>query len=202
MFVSLAVRFGAAGLAVTALLVAFALCGEVPPEAANKPDGESNGATHQAADEGLRVPVTVARERAELMHRIYAATLEVLHHRYFHDTRAMVPARAMEDIFDEMARQSQVEAKWIAVNLRAMSLSHEPKSEFEKTAAREIGSGKEYYELVEDGYYRRAGAIPMASGCVNCHSGFFKEPPKTPRFAALVISVPVKELEDANAKTP
>lgn len=201
MLVKLAARLCVAGLAITALLVTFALSDERPAETSNTPDGEANGAI-PATEEGLRVPVAVARERAELMHRIYAATLEVLHHRYFHDTRAMVPARAMEDIFDEMARQSQVEAKWIAVNLRAMSLSHEPKSEFEKTAASEIGDGKEYYELVEDGYYRRAGAIPMASGCVNCHSGFFKEPPKTPRFAALVISVPVKELEDANAKTP
>lgn len=188
------------GLATKALFVAVALCGEVPTDGANQPEAATDGAG--AADDDLRVPVAVARERAELMHRVYAATLEVLHHRYFHDTRAMVPARAMEDIFAEMARQSQVEAKWIAVNVRAMSLSHEPKSEFEKAAAREIGDGKEYYELVEDGYYRRAGAIPLASGCVNCHSGFFKEPPKTPRFAALVISVPVKDQDGLNAKSP
>lgn len=179
------------GLATKAFFVAYALCGEVPPDGANKPEAANAGAG--AADDDLRVPVVVARERAELMHRIYAATLEVLHHRYFHDTRAMVPARAMEDIFAEMSRQSQVEAKWIAVNVRAMSLSHEPKSEFEKAAATEIAEGKEAYELVENGYYRRAGAIPLASGCVNCHSGFFKEPPKTPRFAALVISVPVSD---------
>lgn len=111
----------AAGTATTVLFVAFALCGEPLNNAAHRPDGDEATGTAEAADEALRVPVAVARERAELMHRIYAATLEVLHHRYFHDSRAMVHARAMEDIFDEIARQSQVEAKWMVVNMRAMS---------------------------------------------------------------------------------
>lgn len=191
MFIKLAVNLSVAAGAI--FFVALALCAEPAGEAANK-SGESEAAdTANAAAEDVRVPVAVARERAELMHRIYAATLEVLHHRYFHDSRATVPARAMEDVFAEMARQSRVEANWISVNTRAMSLSHEPKSDFEKAAAKEIADGKEEYELVQDGYYRRAGAIPLASGCVNCHAGFFKAPPKSPRFAALVISVPVKE---------
>ena len=47
----------------------------------------------------LRVPVAVARDRAKLMHEIYSATLEVMHDRYFHADRAVVPARAMEDVF-------------------------------------------------------------------------------------------------------
>ena len=69
------------------------------------------------------------------MHGIFAATSGVIHERYFHDSRAAVPAQAMEDVFAEMAQQS--------------------------------------YELIENKYYRRAGAIPLASGCMNCHAGFF-----------------------------
>ncbi|MFO1007996.1 MAG: hypothetical protein U0929_18705, partial [Planctomycetaceae bacterium] len=49
-----------------------------------------------------RVPVEVARDRAKLMHDIYTATLDVMHHRYFHREKSVVPARAMEDVFDEM----------------------------------------------------------------------------------------------------
>lgn len=201
MLVKLAVSLGMAGVATKAFFVAYALCGEVAGERSSEPQSGGENVAAAASDEA-RVPVAVARERAQLMHSIYAATLDVLHHRYFHDSRAMVPARAMEDIFAEIARQSQVEAHWIAVNTRAMSLSHEPKSEFEQAAAKEIADGKENYESVENGYYRRAGAIPLASGCVNCHSGFFKQQSKTPRFAALVISVPVKEDKEVEAAKP
>ncbi|HVA49885.1 MAG TPA: hypothetical protein VNH11_26195 [Pirellulales bacterium] len=89
-----------------------------------------------------------------------------------------------------MERQSRVEARWISVNTRAMSLDHEPRTEFEKAAAEKLGSGQDEYEIVENGYYRRAGAIPLGGGCISCHAGFFKTPPKSPRFAGLIISTP------------
>lgn len=141
--------------------------------------------------EGQQVPVALARDRARLMHDVYAATLHVMHERYFHGERAMVPARALEDVFTEIKRQSRTDARWIAVNLKAMSINHEPKSDFEKSAAKAIAEGKSELEVVEDGYYRRAGAIPLADGCISCHAGLFKEASKTPKFAALVISVPL-----------
>ncbi len=153
------------------------------------------------ADEGGRVTVSVARERAKLMHDIYAATLEVLHDRYFHADRAVLPARAMEDIFAELKRQSRGEAKWMAVNLKAMNINNEPKSEFELRAAKEIGAGKGEFEILEDGYYRRAAAIPLAGGCVSCHGGFAREQTRSPKFAALVISLPiVAETENAEGR--
>lgn len=138
-----------------------------------------------------RVTVEVARDRAKLMHRIYTATLDVIHERYFHGDRAMVPARALEDVFYEMQRQSGVQARWIAVNVKPMSVDHEAESEFEKRAAKEIAAGKLHAEVVDGGYYRRAGAIPLTSGCISCHDGFFRKPSTKPKFAALVISVPV-----------
>src|SRR5437870_2085923 len=51
------------------------------------------------------VSVTAARDRAQVLHGVYVATLEVMHERYFHDEKAIVPARALEDVFAEMARQ-------------------------------------------------------------------------------------------------
>ena len=143
------------------------------------------------ANDSDRVSVEVARDRAKLMHDIYTATLEMMHDRYFHGERAFVPARAMHDVFSEMKRQSKVEAQWISVNMKAMSIDHEPKSEFEKMAAKEIAGGKSELEVVENGFYRRAGAIPLSDGCISCHGGFLREPSKSPKFAGLVISVPV-----------
>ncbi len=170
--------------------VALALCEDATGDASGTPSG---GPTPAPAADDHRVSVAAARERAELMHRIYAATLDVMHDRYFHNNRAVVPARAMEDVFAEMERQSRVEARWISVNTRAMSLDHEPRTEFEKAAAEKLGSGQDEYEIVENGYYRRAGAIPLGGGCISCHAGFFKTPPKSPRFAGLIISMPVIE---------
>ena len=74
-----------------------------------------------------------------------------------------------------------------------MSINHKPEGAFEEKAATEIAAGKADYERVEDGYYKRAGAIPLGAGCVGCHTKLFQPPGKTPRFAGLVIAIPVKD---------
>lgn len=139
------------------------------------------------------VSVAVARDRAQVLQGVYVATLEVMHDRYFHDEKAMVPARALEDVFAEMARQQKIQARWISVNTKAMSVGHEPKTDFEKLAAKEIAAGKESVEEIAGGEYRRAAAVPLTAGCIACHTGFFAAAPKSPRFAGLVISIPVEQ---------
>jgi len=143
--------------------------------------------------------VDSARERAKLVHQIYATTLDVMHERYFRNDRSTIPARAMEDVFAEVARTTKIDARWIGVNAKTMGINHEPKDEFEKSAARAIGTGKEEYEAIENGIYRRAEGIPLAVGCLTCH-GSFGMVPKTPRFAGLVINIPLEAA--APAKLP
>ena len=146
-----------------------------------------------AASSGEIVSVVEARERGRLMHKIYASTLEVMHHHYFRRDRAVLPARALEDVFTDLDEQTKIKARWIAVNTQAMSIHHEPETDFEKKAAAAIAAGKTEYDRVEDGYYRRAGAIPLGVRCVGCHTKLSPSPDKTPRFAGLVISIPVKD---------
>jgi len=122
--------------------------------------------------------------------RAVAAALDVIHERYFRNDRSTVPARALEDIFDELRRQRNLQARWIGVNARTMSLPHEPKDDFERQAAQAIRDGKGEYEAVEGTFYRRAQAIPLAAGCLSCH-GTFGVDPKTPRFAGLVMKIPL-----------
>ena len=138
------------------------------------------------------VPLAVARDRAKLMHSIYSTTLGVMHDRYFHADRSIVPARAMEDVFSEIEQETGSKANWISVNLKAMSINHEPSTDFEKRAAKEIATGESEVETTEDGYYRRATAIPMTGGCISCHAGVFNQSVKSRKFAALVISIPVE----------
>jgi hypothetical protein len=139
-----------------------------------------------------RLTVKAARERSRLLHTIYAATLETMHRHYFHNDRATVPARAMHDVFAKIERSEQIQTRWISVNTRAMSLDHEPRDAFEKAAVKAIRSGKQEYEAVENGRYRRAGAITLTSECLRCHGSMGTRTP-SPRFAGLVISIPVQE---------
>jgi hypothetical protein len=186
---TLCVIAGAAGV----LCFAVGLSADSPVGATSEPKEKKKAVAAQPDDSEKRVTVAEARERAKLMHNIYAATLDVMHHHFFRRDRSVLPARAMEDVFAEMDKQSNIKAGWISVNTKAMSIHHEPKNDFEKQAAKAIAAGKGEFELVEKGYYHRAGAIPLGAGCVSCHTGFFAKTPQTQRFAGLVISVPIHE---------
>ena len=179
--------------AIGVLCATFALSAGSASVATNGPNDKKTAVLGQQPDGEKRVTVAEARERAKLMHNIYAATLDVMHHHFFRRDRSVLPARAMEDVFAEMEKQSNIKAGWISVNTKAMSIHHEPKNEFEKQAAKAIAAGKGEFELVEKGYYHRAAAIPLGGGCVSCHTGFLAKTPQTQRFAGLVISMPINE---------
>ncbi len=182
---------------IVAISLAFSLIGAFTAWGEDPTASESEPSPSRAEDAEAKGPEPLsladARHRAKVMHDVYAATLEVMHHRYFHGDRAVVPARAMEDIFEAIKEQSKVEARWISVNMSPMSVTHKPSTEFEKRAAEEISSGKPHAEVIEEGYYRRAGAIPLTGGCVTCHGGFFRPSTSKPKFAGLVISIPVRD---------
>ncbi len=175
-------------LRLVVLVGASAILGTSWTAIADSPRGEVKA----GVDDG-RVPVEAARDRAKLLHQVYSTTLEVMHDRYFRREGAVLPARAIEDIFDEIDFQSNIKSRWIAVNTPAMSITHEPKTAFEKEAAKQLAAGKKEHVKIENGYYNRATPIPLGTGCVACHTKFFTEPPKTPRFAGLIVSIPVKD---------
>lgn len=177
-------------LAITFALQAQPPTSDTPKDAAASSSQKKKVAESESLD-AKRVSVDVARDRAKLMHDIYAATLDVMHHRYFHRERAVVPARAMEDVFSQIQRTSQTKARWIAVNLKPMSVDHNPETDFEKQAAKTLSTGKEEFETVQDGYYRRATPIPLRSGCISCHGSLFRQPSDKPKYSGLVISIPV-----------
>ncbi len=139
-----------------------------------------------------RVSLEVARDRAQLTHDIYAASLDAMHHRYFRGDRTTVPARAMVDVFSEIERKHHIEARWISASFSPMSIDHAPESDFEKQAARQLAKGDAAVETVEGGFYRRAGSIPLNGGCITCHHGLFAAASPGKKFAGLVISIPVE----------
>ncbi|MEK6235559.1 MAG: DUF3365 domain-containing protein [Planctomycetales bacterium] len=180
------------------LCAAAALFAEPPLESKKESTAAENADSADRWDDEKRVSVESARERARLAHNIYATTLDVIHHRYFRNERSTIPARAMEDVFSQIARQENIKGRWIAVNAKAMSIDHKPRDDFEKQAAKAIAAGSEDYERVENGVYRRAKGISLMNrGCLICHLGFGASG-KTQRFAGLVITIPV----DKDARLP
>lgn len=157
--------------------------------------GEQSGQETKASDNTVRIPLAAARDRAMLMQQMYTATLDVIHDKYFHSERAIVPARALEDVFEALEQANGSSAKWISVNLKAMSINHDPTTDFEKHAARALGEGKPEYESVESGMYRRATPILLNDGCLGCHAGFGSRPSKSQKLAGLVIAIPVLDDE-------
>ena len=140
-----------------------------------------------------KLSVDQARDRARLLHDVSIAALESMHRTYFQREKSIIPSFVMEDVFGQIKRQWKVEAHWIAVNMKAMSVDHEPKTVFEKQAAREIAAGEVAYEEIADGIYRRAGAVHLGAACVNCHGGFFRDPGNSPKYAGLVISLRIDD---------
>ncbi len=187
-------RFGKTWILLVAVsLAALSLARAADPSADDSkgPQAATGNIVPVSAEPRASVSVAVARDRAQTMYQIYSSTLDVLHDHYFHANRAVLPARAMEDIFSDGEAQSGVKTRWIAVNAKAMSVDHEPSNEFEKEASRQIAAGEKSLEQIDGKTYRFAGSIPLHENCVQCHMGTFTAPSKKPRFAGLVISIPV-----------
>ena len=134
--------------------------------------------------------VDEARGRARLLHETIHATLQIVHHEYYREDEGLtIPAATLKRVFPELASRQKLELRWLAVDAQAMNVDHKPRDEFEKQAVQVLTSGKDEYERVENGVYRRAGAITLTSDCLKCHA-----PNRTSnkeRSAGLVITIPV-----------
>ena len=143
-----------------------------------------------AADANKLPTVEEARGRARLLHETMHATLQIVHHEYYREDEGLtIPAATLKRVFPELASRQKLELRWLAVDAQAMNVDHKPRDEFEKQAVQELASGKDEFERVENGVYRRAGAITLTSDCLKCHS-----PNRTSnkdRSAGLVITIPV-----------
>ena len=140
-----------------------------------------------------KVPVAAARERAVLLHDVYAGALDVIHRHYFAKDKSVVPSFVLEEAFGRLRRQWKIEPRWISVNVKPMSLDHEPATEFERRASRELSTGRLAIEEITPGWYRRAGSISLHGECLTCHGASFVPPGGAPKYAALVISIPLAE---------
>src|SRR5690606_5101074 len=114
------------------------------------------------------------------------------HHWYYREDEGLrIPASTLQEVFDIVEKEQHVQLRWLGVEGQVMNIDHTPQSEFEKAAAKALASGKPAYEQVEDGVYRRAGAIKLTNDCLKCHVPDRKT--TKDRTAGLIISIPVGE---------
>jgi hypothetical protein len=137
------------------------------------------------------IPAAEARRQAELLHEAFHATLQTIHHQYYRNDQGMtVPAVTMKSVFRELEERRKIEIRWLAVNAQAMNIDHQPKTDFEKDAAKALSAGAEQFEVVDGNVYRHVGAILLQSECLKCDL-----PNRTSnksRLAALLISIPLQ----------
>jgi hypothetical protein len=179
------IRALTAGLALAMVGIALG----APGDRGNPPGEDSR--KREAVATGSLPTVDEARGRAALLHETIHATLQFVHAQYYReDEGLLLPAATLKSVFRELAERRKVELRWLVVEGRAMNIDHNPRDEFEKQAVKALGSGKDEFELAEDGVYRYAAPITLGSECLKCHLP--NRTSNASRAAGLVISMPVE----------
>jgi len=122
------------------ILAAFGLLAEM----ASAADPVESSPEEQAEiRRDLPTSVQEARGRARWMHETIHGALQVMHRDFFGDDDTLtLPSQSLEDVFKELARSWNVEIRWLGVNA-TKDADHEPRDEFEKTAAKQLKEGKQ-----------------------------------------------------------
>ena len=137
-----------------------------------------------------------ARGRAKLLHETIHGTLQIMHRDFFDEDNAhAIPSSSLEDVFHELSKSHHVTLRWLNVNTDVVNVDHNPQDDFERRAVDELATGKADFEAVDEGRFRYAGRIRLASQCLKCH---VKNRTSTQdRAAGLLISMPIQSVNSA-----
>jgi len=185
--------FAASAIALSLAVVTSGIGAPPPPprpENAKPPQTDVTRAAPSA--ESVPPSLEEARGRARLLHETMHATLQIVHQEFFREDKGIpIPAATLKKVFRELAVRQKVELRWLAVNAQAMNDDHKPQNDFEQQAVRALASGKEEFELVEDGVFRHVGVITLASECLRCHVP--NRMSTKDRAAGLIISMRIQQ---------
>lgn len=160
-------------------------------------DGEANGNPTEEPIGGQSIfddqsPITAAeaRVRARMLHETIAGALQVMHRDFFReDQKLSLPSKSLEDVFRELAKRQKIQLRWLAVNADAMTIEHEPQSDFDRQAVAELAAGRDEFSTVENNVLEFAGSIRLSASCLKCHVR--NRTSNDERKAALVIRMPL-----------
>lgn len=131
-----------------------------------------------------------ARSRAVLLHQVIDGALQVVHRDFFdEDNAGTIPSASLEDVFEVISADHGVKMKWLVVDTDVVNVDHRPADDFERAAAAALAAGKRYAEEADEGQYRYAGSIRLASQCLKCHVQ--NRTSTEARTAGLLIAMPM-----------
>jgi len=136
-----------------------------------------------------RMTLTEARRTVALLDQAYQSTLRHVHRRFpVGHGQPVVAALVMRDVQREVSVGGGLTSRFMAARGKAMNADHEPRDDFERQAARELGQGARWVESIEGGRLRVATPVSLGGGCFPCHS----TPSGGFALAAISWSVPVE----------
>jgi len=141
-----------------------------------------------------KAPVTLseAKRQAVVLHEVMHSTLRVTHDRFYREDEGLpIPAATMKEVFDDLKQKQNITLRWLVVEGQAMNTDHKAQDAFEREAVTALKSGKPSYDQVQNGTYRRAGAITLSNHCLKCHVPDRRS--TDDRTAGLLISIPIQE---------
>lgn len=158
----------------------------------DEPVSPNSPAASGDSSDTARPTVTEARQQARVLHTALHSALQVVHHRYYREDEGLpIPAAVLKEVFAELEHEQHITLRWLAVEGQAMNSDHKPQTDFENEAFKALKSGRRDLEQVENGLYRRAGAITLTNHCLKCHVPDRKDTRN--RTAGLVISMRVRQ---------
>ena len=137
-----------------------------------------------------------ARSRAALLHLLTDGALQVMHRDFFDDENPhTIPSASLEDVFKELSASGNIQMRWLVVDTDVVNIDHRPADEFEQKAIAALAAGKSHFEAVDNGQYRFAGPIRLASQCLKCHVR--NRTSTRDRVAGLSLTMPIAATLDS-----
>ncbi|WP_237607215.1 c-type heme family protein [Roseimaritima sediminicola] len=188
-------RSGVAMFAGIALMILISMTAGSRAEEAAPPSGDPADRAAVAVDSTAKLAaakdVDEARARARLLAELSNGALQVMHRDFFDEEDAVaIPSASLEDVFHELEIQFDVRTEWLVVNADALNVDHRPSDAFERRAAELLADGAAYAEATEEGRYRFASPVRLASQCLKCH--LKRRSSNKDRLAALTLSIPLQ----------
>jgi hypothetical protein len=136
--------------------------------------GDEARTRRRAVEESADPALERTREQVKMLDDLYKNAVVSITKRYVNDQDEQPAIMVAQDVFGAMRKQGWHSAKLVDATGEPVNEGNAPKTDFEKEAAREINSGKPYFDrVVGEGKDRRllaATVVPVVmQKCAECH---------------------------------